>query len=84
MLRAGDLLFFGGSSADPPGGPSSPATTEGAGNNRGSLQVLSCRQGETVGELEIASPPVWDALAAAQGRLFIPCEDGSVVCLESR
>ena len=28
-------------------------------------------------------PPVWDGMAAAEGRLFIPCTDGSLVSLAS-
>jgi hypothetical protein len=69
LVRAGDLLFLGGMSADQPGGQ---------------LHVVACRNGETVAELQIASPPVWDSMAAAQARLFIPCTDGSVVCLAGR
>jgi len=83
MLRAGDLLFFGGRSADHTDNSSSaaPARTDSV---RGYLQVVSCVDGKTVREMGLASSPVWDGMAAAQGRLFVPCVDGTLVCLASK
>jgi len=84
MVRAGDVLIFGGMSADSFGNPLAPATPERAGEKRGFMRVVSCRDGRTVREMPTASPPVWDGMAVAAGRLFIPCADGSVICLSGR
>jgi hypothetical protein len=31
-------------------------------------------------ELKLKSPPVWDGMAVAQGRLFVSTVDGKVLC----
>jgi outer membrane protein assembly factor BamB len=83
MVRAGKLLFVGGMSADDASDPTVPVDADHAGKQRGAVHAMSCSNGETLREIEIASPPVWDGMAAAQGRLFIPCADGSLICLSS-
>jgi hypothetical protein len=67
MLRAGGALFLGGQ-------------TLGRGKG-GLLHVVSCKDGRTLGGTKLTSPPVWDGMSAAAGRLFVPLENGSVVCL---
>lgn len=47
----------------------------------GSLTILSSVAGTVQNTLELSAPPVWDGMAAAQGRLFVAQEDGVVVCL---
>ena len=83
MVQAGDLLFLGGMPADHRGAPSSPWILGGEGEKHGCLRVVSCSNGKTLREMKLASPPVWDGMAAAEGRLFIPCTDGSLVSLAS-
>ncbi|MGM0488710.1 MAG: PQQ-binding-like beta-propeller repeat protein [Planctomycetota bacterium] len=83
MVRAGDLLFVGGMPIDQLGDPYSLASRDGENEKRGRLHVLSCDDGRTIRRLQMASPPVWDGMAAVQGRLFIPRVDGSVVCLSN-
>ena len=46
----------------------------------GSLRMLDTRDGSTRSELQV-SPPAWDGLAAARGRVFLSTQDGRVVCL---
>ena len=70
ILRAGDAVFLGGQT-----------TRQAKG---GLLHVVSCRDGGTLGGAKLDSPPVWDGMSAAAGRLFVPLEDGSVVCLGGR
>jgi hypothetical protein len=84
MLRAGELLFLGGLPIAPSGDSRSPATAEPAAANRGHLHVVSCGDGKTVRDIQIASPPVWDGMAAVEGMLVVPCTNGSVVCLAAR
>ena len=70
MVRAKDALFIGGQTA--------------ARGKGGLLHVVSCKNGRTLGAAKLDSPPVWDGMSAAGGRLFIPLEDGSVVCLSGK
>lgn len=46
-----------------------------------SLLAVSPVDGEVLQEIELAAPPVWDGIAAAEGRVFICLDDGAVVCL---
>jgi len=67
MIRAGDALFIGCQTA------TSPA-------KGGVLRVVSCKTGKTLGELKLDSPPVWDGLAAAEGKLLVSLTNGKIVC----
>ena len=51
------------------------------GRMGGLLLICSKSNGETKTEIKLASPPVFDGIAAANGRLFVSCKDGSLVCL---
>lgn len=42
------------------------------------LWVVSTKDGERSDEIELESPPVWDGMAAAGGRLFMGTMDGMV------
>ena len=80
IVRAGDLLFLGGT-------PYSPnqvdlaATYEGA--KGGLVSVMSTSNAEKIAEQSLDSPPVWDGMAAANGRLYISLESGSLLSLKS-
>ena len=50
---------------------------------QGRLSVLDTKNGNVEGQLDVP-PPVWDGLAAADGRLFLSTDDGRVVCLGQR
>ena len=48
------------------------------------LSVLSLAGGRTLDEYGLASPPVWDGMALANGRLVVVQRDGHVLCMGSR
>ncbi len=45
------------------------------------LRAVATADGRTLAERRLPSPPVFDGMAAAKGRLYIALVDGSVVCL---
>jgi hypothetical protein len=75
MLRAGDVLVFGGM----------PDTLEAKAADekdvRGLLQLVSAANGKTLRQIDLSASPVWDGMAAANGRLYVAAADGSVACL---
>ncbi len=46
------------------------------------LLCVSAKEGKKLGEVKLDACPVFDGLAAAEGKLFIAMMDGSVVCCE--
>jgi hypothetical protein len=48
------------------------------------LSVFSKENGEKLGELSLDAVPVYDGLAAANGRLYLSAQNGTVVCMGSR
>ena len=70
MIRAGGTLLFGGEAA-------------GRQPKGGVLRMLSRKDGRTLGQKPLDSPPVWDGMAAVGGRLFMALRSGSVVCMGS-
>jgi len=44
------------------------------------LWVISTENGGLGQEVKLDSPPVWDGMAIAQGRLFVATVDGKVTC----
>ena len=48
----------------------------------GRLLAVSPADGSTLSELKLEAPPVWDGMSAAGGRLFIACEDGTIIALQ--
>ncbi len=45
-----------------------------------SLWAVAAADGEKLSELKLAVPPVWDGMATADGRLYLACTDGSILC----
>ncbi len=45
------------------------------------LRVVSTADGNSVGEYNLESPPVWDGMAVANGRLYLSLQNGKVQCL---
>ena len=77
MVEAGDTLFSAGppdvvDSADP------YASFEG--RKGGKLLAMKAANGKLIFERELESPPVFDGLIAANGKLFMTALDGSIVC----
>ena len=79
MVKTRDTLFVAGppdvlDSADP------YAAFEG---RRGAyLSALSATDGREMTRIELSSPPVFDGMIAAHGRLFVSLRDGRIVCLQ--
>jgi hypothetical protein len=64
-------------------------TTEDAmdrwlGKKGGILWSLSRKDGSKQHELRLPAQPVFDGMAAANGRLYIALQNGSIVCLQGR
>ncbi len=45
------------------------------------LMAVSASDGKTLAKVELAAPPVWDALAVAGGRLYLVTTDSKVTCI---
>jgi outer membrane protein assembly factor BamB len=54
------------------------------GRAGGELHILDPETGKPLSKVNLDSPPVWDGMAAARGRLYLSTRDGSLVCLEER
>jgi hypothetical protein len=77
MVLAGDLLFAAGlpDVVD----PEDPlAAFEGRRGAR--LDVFSTAEGSLCNSQRLSSPPAFDGLSAAAGRLYLAAQDGKVVC----
>lgn len=80
MLKSGDILYLAG-----------PAAGEGMeageaalrGRTGASLIALSASDGSTLSEVALPSTPVWDGMAAANGRLFVATRDGRLLALKA-
>jgi outer membrane protein assembly factor BamB len=78
MVKAGPTLFVAG----PPDelDPADPyAAFEGRRGAR--LAALSAADGAELAQVNLESPPVFDGLIAAHGRLYACLEDGTLACL---
>ncbi|MCP4856156.1 MAG: PQQ-binding-like beta-propeller repeat protein [Fuerstiella sp.] len=51
------------------------------GESGGILYAAAAADGKEVAQIKIPAPTVFDGMAAANGRLFLSLQDGSVVCL---
>ena len=95
MLLSGETLFVAGPPdvleyapervTDPyhvnPNNTASQHAEALAGKKGARLMAVSATDGEVLSEIEMTSPPAWDGMAAANGRLYISTMDGRVVCL---
>jgi len=50
------------------------------GQNGALLLVLSASDGEKLAEYKLDSPPVFDGMAAANGRLYLATKNGKILC----
>jgi len=82
MLRAADRLFVGGmpDSIDP-SDPWAAANAAFEGRREGLLLAISCRDGKILEHMQLDSPPVWDGMAVAAGRLYLVDRKGRVLCM---
>ncbi len=85
MVLAGDTLFAAGPPAEAQKVPHDPAEVDPlaralAAGRDGRLLAVSARDGTTLADHGLTGPPVFDGLIAADGKLFLVTEDGSVQC----
>jgi outer membrane protein assembly factor BamB len=78
MVKAGDVLFVAGAPDVLDENDPFAAFEDRLG---ASLVAVSAADGKQLSELKLDSPPVFDGLIAAGGRLFICQRDGQVLCL---
>jgi hypothetical protein len=48
----------------------------------GTLWVASATNGQKLAECRLDSPPAWDGMAEADGRLIIALQGGTILCFE--
>ncbi|MHC4201746.1 MAG: hypothetical protein ACYSU0_17300, partial [Planctomycetota bacterium] len=77
-VRAGEALVLGGM---PVGMDSKDPHAAYEGRKGGLVWVHSAADGKKLAEHELGSPPVWDGMALAGGRVYIATMGGRVVCL---
>jgi hypothetical protein len=77
MVLAGDHLFAAGMPdvVD----PEDPAGSF-EGRSGAQLQIFSTEDGALVDSLDLPSPPAFDGLSAANGRLYLTTQDGKLIC----
>ncbi len=72
MVLTDKVLFIAGPGLD----------TEGeGGNKRAMLMAISTSDGTELAKYPLDSPPNFDGMAAAYGRLYVSMTDGSLVCM---
>jgi len=78
MVLAGDSLFVAG-----PPDVVNPADPMAAfeGRSGAVLRAISAKDGGTVTEQKLDSPPVFDGMIAAKGWLYLSLKNGTVLCL---
>jgi len=80
MVLTDKILFFSGSPDVIPADDPLAALEERLG---GKLWAVSTDDGDKLAEYDIASPPVFDGLIAASGKLYMVTRDGKVRCWEN-
>jgi outer membrane protein assembly factor BamB len=86
MVLAGQTLFVAGPPDTVNEIPHEPASVDPLAEalearRGGSLVAVSAADGKTLADYELESPPVFDGMAAAQGRLYLSTKTGEVVCV---
>jgi hypothetical protein len=79
MVKAKDILFIAGA---PGGGVTSREAFDG--NAPGALMAVSPADGKVLSKVALPSMPVWDGLAAANGKLFVSLTGGEIVVLKGK
>jgi hypothetical protein len=77
LTKAGDVLFVAGTPVIFPEGDLAKAYE---GRMGGMLRAVLTEDGRTLAEYKLETPPVWDSMAAANGRLYLCTTDGRVRC----
>lgn len=81
MVLANKTLFLAG---PPDIFASDEPTAALEGKKKGLLYIASTDDGKKLAQYELKSPPVFDGMAAASGRLYLATMDGRVLCFSGR
>jgi hypothetical protein len=81
MALAGDVLFVAGT---PVAFPEDDLAKAYEGRMGGLLWAASASTGEKLAEYQLDAAPVWDGMAAAEGRLYLATQDGKLRCFGER
>jgi len=86
MVLAGQTLFVAGPPDEVVEIPHEPAEVDPLAEalevrSRGSLLAVSPADGKTLADYELKSPPVFDGMAAVEGRLYVSTKMGEIVCM---
>ncbi|MGQ9731260.1 MAG: outer membrane protein assembly factor BamB family protein [Candidatus Zipacnadales bacterium] len=76
MVMAGDVLFIAGPVTEP-GLQYGPADMSGSAI----LMAISAGDGSELARYELDNSPIFDGMAAAEGRLYLTTTEGDVVCM---
>jgi outer membrane protein assembly factor BamB len=77
MLLTGNVLFVAGT---PAVFPKNDLAKAYEGRMGGVMWAVSTKDGNRLAEYKLEVPPVWDSLAAVNGRLLLCTTDGSIHC----
>jgi outer membrane protein assembly factor BamB len=78
MVKAGKVLYLAGYPA-----PSAVRHTYGKPiTDRGLLLQVDATDGTAIRQMDLPATPVFDAMAAANGKLYISLENGQLMCLD--
>ncbi len=80
MVLAGDTLLLAG---PPDVAPEDDPYAAFEGRMGAKFWAISVSDGKRLAEYELVSPPVFDGMAAADGRLYLSGKDGSITCFAS-
>jgi hypothetical protein len=82
LALAGNVLYVSGNPAYfPPDHDVKKYEAGYRGDLGGRLLCVSPTDGKTLSEVKLDSPPVWDSLAVANGRVYVSLRAGGVCCL---
>jgi hypothetical protein len=86
LVLAGETLFLAGPSDPVSEIPHEPAGVDPLAealetSSGGRLIAVSATDGKTLADHKLTSPPVFDGMAAAGGRLYLSTKIGKVVCM---
>jgi len=76
MVLVDKVLFVAGPPADAGDGPGESDENQGV-----LLMAISASDGTELAKYRLDSPPVFDGLAAANGRLYLSLENGQLLCM---
>lgn len=81
MVLAGHCLFFAG---PPDVVPANDPYAAFEGRLGAKLWTVSAKDGKKLAEISLDAVPVFDGMAAANGRLYLATKDGKVLCMKGR